>query len=1097
MKRYSFFLLTIFLPFLILLSGLSITYQLWYLAITDAKNNLQHDFDINADIIATQITDRLNIYAQVLYSERGLFIASDKVTRHEFKNFIENLNIKNFYPGIQGIGYSVVIPIAKKKKHLATIRAEGFPDYKIRPEGNRKDFYTSIIYLEPFDKRNQRAFGYDMYSESIRRVAMDEATNNNMVTLSGKVQLVQETKEDVQAGFLLYLPLYRKNADLSSVEKRRANLLAWVYEPLRAKDFIHGIFSDAEKSDLELEIYDGQNINNDSILFQPQLHSAQKSFLFQTIKFIEFGNHRWTVIIHSRPSFEKQLNLERPYFIIGTGMSSSLMLSFIIWLLVNGRKRALHLAEKMNQAFANSEQHYRNTFEFAPIGVVNVSLDGKFLAVNQTFCDFLGYSREELLTMNVMDVSYEKDKAANIELVQKLLAGEIKIFGLEKRYRRKDQSLVWGNLSTRLNYHRNGFPDYRISMIENITDRKKTEQQLAASESRLRLILESEPECIKILDAQGLLQLMNNAGLRMIEADSFAQVKGKPVLDLVAPEYREDYATLMKRVLSGETMQMGYEIIGLKGGRRWIETHAVPMAESDGNLVHLAVSRDVTAHKKAENELRHAKEIAIAANQAKSEFLANMSHEIRTPMNAILGFSEILNNLVKDSTQLYYLDAIYRSGKTLLQLINDILDLSKIEAGKFTLQYAPIAIRSLINDIQIIFSGKAQEKGIKLLIVVDEKLPDMLLLDEIRLRQVLLNLVGNAIKFTQQGFVKISISPNFITAEKINLHIAIYDSGIGIAKDQMEKIFLAFTQQDNQSIVFGGTGLGLTISKRLSKLMQGTISVESEIGKGSCFTLTLNAVDVVSHTVNSIHHTPTLSIINIPFQPAKILVVDDNQINRQVIKTYLDTYPELELTEAENGAQVLALITQSHFDLILMDKIMPGENGNIVCEKIKALPEYTNVPIIMITASVLKIYPQSPVFYDLKLNKPLNKTELIHAMQSFLPLEDNTNTIKSTLTTKTPEVIADKRMDTEKLSALLNIISSHYQERLKDFSRSDGFEIDVLIEIAEELQELATQYHCNLLLDWANTLRKQAQLFDIPNLVQTLKKFDALLAQLK
>ncbi len=561
--------------------------------------------------------------------------------------------------------------------------------------------------------------------------------------------------------------------------------------------------------------------------------------------------------------------------------------------------------------------------------------------------------------------------------------------------------------------------------------------------------------------------------------------------------HSEDYPRYMSSIYESardlSLWRCQFRIQFTDGSLHWLEGNAKPEAETDGSILWHGFISDITERKQVEIELHNAKEIAIAANQAKSEFLANMSHEIRTPMNAILGFSAVLNDLITDTTQRYYLNAIHRSGKTLLQLINDILDLSKIEAGKFTLQYTPVSVRALLADVGIIFSQKARDKNVDFSISIADNLPEFLLLDEIRLRQVILNLVGNAVKFTMRGFVKIRVSVNFIHSTLVNLHIEISDSGIGIAKDQQEKIFSAFTQQDNQNVMFGGTGLGLSICKRLSELMNGTIHVTSKIGHGSYFTLNLQAVAVTKFAPQQ--QITSVSALPLNFRAARILLVDDLPINRELISSYLDDFHELVLVEAENGQQALSLAKQQVFDLILMDRRLPDENGDRVCEKIKALPEYADIPIIMISASVVNLAnAQPPVFYQMQLNKPINKTDLLAALRLFLaPHEQTQKTTPAvnTLDSKPPPLTPDP----EKYPALQALLEP-YQYNIQQINQSGGFDMSELLDIAEQLLRIAKHYQYHALDDWAAILKEQVQLFDIPHLSKTLTRFDELLKQL-
>jgi PAS domain S-box-containing protein len=640
-----------------------------------------------------------------------------------------------------------------------------------------------------------------------------------------------------------------------------------------------------------------------------------------------------------------------------------------------------------------------------------------------------------------------------------------------------------------------GIAEWKILLLS--LNRRQAEQNLAASEARQRAIIENEPECIKIVDAQGRLQLMNHAGLQMIEADSFEQVQGANVLDLIAPEYQRDYAELHRRVLAGEYMQMEYEIIGLKGGRCWLETRAVPMQDSNGDWIHLAVTRDISERKHADMELRQAKETADQANQAKSEFLANMSHEIRTPMNAILGFSDILAELVQDSAQRYYLNAIKTSGKTLLQLINDILDLSKIEAGKLELHSCQLEINAVFTDLSLIFTQKMAENDISFVVKIADNLPQYVLLDETRLRQVLLNIVGNAVKFTHEGFIHINVAcESTNSSERVDLRIDIEDSGIGIPPEQLDAIFSAFTQQKNQSARYGGTGLGLTICKRLIEMMGGTISVRSQVGKGSCFSIALPEVEICNPAEISnaeCNHLPTKAI---HFQPATLLLVDDIESNRLLIKSYLLQYPELQIIEATSGEQALTLAAAQFFDLIFMDRRLSDADGDSICQKIRAMPEKADIPIIMITASAIVLPEQQHnPFYNLQLNKPIAKTDLLYAMQTLLPLDASAE-----INPQQPAASADmfdaEPAVTKNVTELIALLRTHYQKQLAGFNNSGVLEIDVLIETAEELLNIAAQYHCHILADWANTLKSQAELFDLENLPKTLAYFPLLLEQL-
>gem|GEM_PF-1741545 len=384
-------------------------------------------------------------------------------------------------------------------------------------------------------------------------------------------------------------------------------------------------------------------------------------------------------------------------------------------------------------------------------------------------------------------------------------------------------------------------------------------------------------------------------------------------------------------------------------------------------------------------ELAVARKKAEDANEAKSEFLANMSHELRTPLNAVTGFSELLASVVSDPRQKSYLDAIQVAGRSLLTLINDILDLSKIEAGRLDIACTPVNLNAIFMEIEQIFDIKIREKNLAFSFTHADDLPDWLYLDEIRTRQVLLNLVGNAVKFTEEGYVKISAHYASKDYNSGDLTISVEDTGIGIRKEEQEKIFDSFAQQSGQDTArYGGTGLGLTITRRLVELMDGTLSVSSIPGKGSRFTVDFMNVKTASSEIQSLETAP-LTFENIQFSPARVLVVDDIESNRILLKEILSTVG-LDAVTAKNGQEALLLAKELTPQLILMDIRMPVLSGLDAAEQLKKQMETAGIPIIALTASSTK-KEKILAFqkgFDGFLPKPLNFDRLMAELSRYL-----------------------------------------------------------------------------------------------------------------
>jgi PAS domain S-box-containing protein len=522
---------------------------------------------------------------------------------------------------------------------------------------------------------------------------------------------------------------------------------------------------------------------------------------------------------------------------------------------------------------------------------------------------------------------------------------------------------------------------------------EKDQAKLQKSEAHLKAIIANEPECIKIVSAEGNLLQMNGAGLAMIEADSWQQVAGRPVLDLITPEYRDVFADVHRRVMAGETVQQEFEVLGLKGGRRLLETHAVPMQDGDA-VVHLAVTRDISERRANENALQQAKVAAEAANIAKSRFLATMSHEIRTPMNGILGMAQLLlmPNL-QDDERRDYARTILNSGQTLLNLLNDILDISKVEAGRFELESSALDPTQIIHETQALFSESASSKGLRIDAAWNSP-TQRYLGDPHRLRQMLSNLVGNAIKFTQQGAIRIEAREIERSGETATLEFAVVDTGIGVSPEQQTELFMPFSQADSSiTRQYGGSGLGLSIVKSLAKLMGGDVGVESNSGSGSRFWFRIRA-DLATDMDCRQTERLAAAVPAPAATPAQlagcVLVVEDNPTNQKVIESLLLKLG-LSTILAEDGQQALdAIMRGDPADLILMDLHMPVMDGYTAATHIRQWEHDNQQPrrtIIALTADAFEEDRQHclNVGMDDFLTKPIVLNTLNTVLGRWLP----------------------------------------------------------------------------------------------------------------
>ncbi|MCG6191105.1 hybrid sensor histidine kinase/response regulator [Maribellus maritimus] len=557
---------------------------------------------------------------------------------------------------------------------------------------------------------------------------------------------------------------------------------------------------------------------------------------------------------------------------------------------------------------------------------------------------------------------------------------------------------------------------------------------------------------------------------------------GSKVFDVI---HKDDLSavseSIQKSFDSLEPWEFEYRVILPKKGLRWLSGEAMPEKMNDGSVLWYGYIHDITERKNFESKLLHAKQQAEDANKAKSEFLANMSHEIRTPMNSILGFSEVLLNTAKDEKQKGYLKTILSSGNTLLSLINDILDLSKIEAGKIEISPEPVNLKILIREIGKVFEQKAEGKGIELIIDLDEDFPENINIDEIRIRQILFNIVGNAVKFTSKGYVRIELRLTDRTEEHVCFDISVSDTGIGIAKKDTERIFESFSQQSGHAArQYEGTGLGLSISKKLCALMNGNISVKSQEGEGSTFIVSFTGV-FYSNEVLPEKDFNEWADSAIYFEPATILVVDDIKYNRELVFSYLENF-NFNLLEAENGESCISLVKNNRPDLILMDIRMPGIDGYQTTQILKKSENNSALPIVAFTASIMKSETERiRKFFDGYLQKPVQQRQLVLELARHLKHK----ILKS-------ENLNAENGESEKSTMLDPKIKNEFQEQF--FDRIDELKRTMVLKdlnfFAEDLNTFAHNTQIEFLKEKAINLKTFISEFDfekIPHFLNTIK----------
>ncbi len=524
-----------------------------------------------------------------------------------------------------------------------------------------------------------------------------------------------------------------------------------------------------------------------------------------------------------------------------------------------------------------------------------------------------------------------------------------------------------------------------LIVSSDITDRKRTEDALAGERNLLKTLMDNLPDYIFIKDTASRYVTANTAHVHLLGATAVDELVGRTDFEFFSTPSTLPFFTDEQRVMrSGVPLLDRIEIINRENEekQRWVLSSKIPLRDAGGQVWGLiGISRDITALKKVEAELRRAKEAAEAATHAKSDFLATMSHEIRTPMNAVIGMTSLLLDTPLTIEQTEFVDTIRISGENLLAIINDILDFSKIESGRMELERRPFHLVESIEDVLDLFSSRAAEKGIELAVQFADSLPPVVVGDQVRLRQVLVNLLGNALKFTEKGEVVLSVAA-LPTDECCRLQFSVRDTGIGIPHDRMNRLFQSFTQVDSSTTRrYGGTGLGLAISKRLVEMMGGALQVQSDVACGSTFTFDI-LVDLPEGKNEA--QKPAEHAVITELDGKQVLIVDDNRTNLAILAHQLGRWG-IVVTAYQHSAEATAAVAAGQqFDAAILDGVMPELDGMQLAQNLRNLPGGSSLPLILLSSSGDAPSRENAGHLQLSamLSKPVKTVQLYEALNT-------------------------------------------------------------------------------------------------------------------
>lgn len=813
-----------FAAFAVLAIILNLTLLVYFDIKNRATEQLDQIFELRTDLVRSTIETRILDYFQILKGAKGLYIASDSVSREDWKSYYDALDPKENFPGIQGLGFAKYINDTAELNELELlVRAEGFPEYKIVPEGTRPA-YTPIIFLEPFMDRNVRAFGYDMFSDETRRKAMGKARDTGKPVISGKVTLVQETDKDIQAGFLLYLPVYKGGIEPNTIEERRALLKGFVFNPFRAGDLISSIL----KNDfpyLDVEIYDGEELSEAALLYNKEggmdYFSKERQGKDKLLT-LEIGGRTWSMYITSLQGFNYYWNERRPTLILFSGSLIAFLSCVLILIWLKTQK-----SNRIKQTITDN----------ATAALFMMDANGYCTFMNPAAEKMTGYSFEEIRKKPLHDmIHHSYPDGSHFPMsecpIDRTLPTNNDMRKHEDVFIKKNGEFFYVSCAARPIFE-NKIPVSTIIEVRDITEEKMNQQAILESEARFRNMADNAPVMIWITDKSSQCTYVNKQWCEFT-GQTYDEALGVGWQKAVHPDdVQEAYQNFLQAEKSQEVFNIDFRIMRHDGKYRWTFSTGTPRINTNGKFLgYIGSIIDISDRKEAEWKLKDTNKELVRINNDLDNFIYTASHDLKAPISNIEGLTTALNKKIIGNNGADVDEILKMIGVSISRFkstIQDLTDISKIQKNVVE-DVGELDIEEIIEEVKNYLKLMIDESNANVRVNLGHK--SSINFSRSYLKSIIYNLLSNAIKYrsperTPDILISTEEQGQFIV-------LKVKDNGLGLTEYQQEKVFAMFKRLHTH---VEGTGIGLYIIKRMIENYGGKIYLEGKENEGSVFSV--------------------------------------------------------------------------------------------------------------------------------------------------------------------------------------------------------------------------------------------------------------------